>query len=147
MNKVILMGRLGKDPEYRKFDSGSELVSFSLATSESRKDKDGQKVEETEWHNITFWGKSADVLNQYVKKGDQLLVEGSIRTREYEVDGQKRYATDIIGRNFHFIGGMSNGGNQDSDAQKTSPPPPKTSFNDSIKRETSVSEPADDLPF
>ena len=144
MNKVILMGRIGKDPEHRNFDSGSELVSFSLATSESRKNKEGERVEETEWHNVTFWGKSASVISKYLKKGDQILIEGSIKYREYEVDGQKRYATDINGRSFHFVGG----GSKSDGNQEQKPLPPKPSFNSSQPNTPNqTQEKTDDLPF
>lgn len=105
VNKVILLGNLGKDPEVRVFEGGRKLVSFPLATKEVYKDKEGNKVENTEWHNVQFWGPASDVIEKYVKKGNQLYVEGKLRTRSYDdKDGLKKYITEIIGDNFTLIG-------------------------------------------
>jgi single-strand DNA-binding protein len=98
MNIVHLLGRLGKDPEFKQLENTS-IVKFSLATSEKYKDK-----EQTEWHNIVFFGKIAEVLKNYVHKGDMLQVSGKIKTRSYEgKDGEKKYVTEIIGTGFNFI--------------------------------------------
>lgn len=95
INKVILLGNVGKDPEVKQFDNGS-VANFSLATSESYKDKSGERVKRTEWHNITVGTPAlVDIVSKYVKKGDLLYLEGKIRTREYEKEGQKRYITEI----------------------------------------------------
>ena len=105
VNKVILLGRLGKDPELKQVNE-TALAKFSLATSEEWKDKDGEKQERTEWHNCNAWGKQAEVICKYVSKGQQLYVEGSLETRSWETDsGEKRYATDIKVYKFEFIGG------------------------------------------
>lgn len=101
MNKVILLGNVGKDPELK--DDSFKLVKFPIATSE-RYVKDGEKVEKTEWHNVVFFGNQADVIAKYVEKGTKLLVEGRIQTRTYEKDGEKRYSTEIVGTNFEFVG-------------------------------------------
>lgn len=104
MNKVILFGRLGEKPELKTLDNGNTVTSFSFATSEKYTDKQGNKVDQTEWHNIQFWDKQAEVLCQYVDKGDQLLIEGSIRYRHYlNKEGVKIYATDIRGDRFDFV--------------------------------------------
>lgn len=98
MNKATIMGRLGKDPELKK-TGDLDICDFSLATTSKYKDK-----EETEWHNVTFFGKQALVLEKYLQKGMQLLVEGKIVTRNWDgSDGKKRYKTSIIGKEFHFI--------------------------------------------
>lgn len=98
VNKVILVGHTGKDPEIRVFENGRKVASFSLATTETYKDKNGERVEKTEWHNVNFWGPLADIIEKYVKKGSKLYVEGKIRTRSYEQDGVKKYSTDIEGQ-------------------------------------------------
>lgn len=106
MNKVQLLGRLGKDPETKNFDNGSSVTSFNIATDESYKDKDGNKVEKTEWHNVSFFGKQGEVLAKYVKKGQLLLIDGKLQTRSYEKDNEKRYVTEVIGQGFEFIPGQ-----------------------------------------
>jgi single-strand DNA-binding protein len=104
VNKVILLGRIGKDPEVRVLEGNRKVARLSLATSEAYKDKTGQKVEQTEWHNIEFWGPQADVIDSYVKKGNMLYVEGKIRTRSYDgKDGQKKYVTDIVGQSLTLM--------------------------------------------
>jgi single-strand DNA-binding protein len=108
INKVILIGRLGQDPELKYTPSGSAVCNFSLATSESWADKSGQKQEKTEWHRIVVWGKLAELCNQYLAKGRQAFVEGSLQTRSWEgKDGQKRYTTEINARNIQFLGGQA----------------------------------------
>ena len=89
VNKVILLGRVGKEPEIRQVGD-NKVANFSIATSEKFKDKAGNKVENTEWHNVVFWGKQAELIEQYVHKGDELYIEGSIKTETYEKDGEKR---------------------------------------------------------
>ena len=108
INKVILIGRLGQDPELKYTPSGSAVCNFSMATSESWADKSGQKQEKTEWHRIVVWGKLAELCNQYLAKGRQAFVEGSLQTRSWEgKDGQKRYTTEINARNIQFLGGQA----------------------------------------
>jgi len=97
MNRLTLIGRVGQDPKIHKFESGTKKASFSLATSEKYKDKDGNKIEETEWHNCVIFGKLAEVVEKYVNKGDLLALEGRVKTREYEdKDGNKKYITEVI---------------------------------------------------
>lgn len=102
VNKVILLGRVGKQPEIKQVGD-NKVANFSLATSEKFKDKKGDKVENTEWHNVVFWGKQAELIEQYVGKGDELYIEGSIKTETYEKDGEKRYATKIKGIAITFV--------------------------------------------
>ena len=104
VNKVILLGNAGKDPEVKNFDNGKK-VSLSLATTEKYKDKSGQTVETTEWHNLTFWGKLGDVVEKYVKKGNQIYVEGKIKTTKSEKDGVTKYFTDIVCNEMTMLGG------------------------------------------
>jgi single-strand DNA-binding protein len=111
VNKVILVGRVGKDPEVRQAGSSS-VANFSMATSEKFKDKSGQWVENTEWHNIVLWGKQAELAGQYVRKGSMLYVEGSIKTETYEKDGQTKYVTKITGRQMQFLDSKQDGQQQ-----------------------------------
>jgi len=103
MNKVILKGNVGKDPEVKKFDWG-KVAKFSLATTESYKNKEGEKVTNTEWHNCVFKGTIAEVIEKYVHKGDQLLVEGKNVTRQYESNGVNHWATEVVCHSFEFCG-------------------------------------------
>ena len=106
VNKVILVGNLGKDPEVRYTQTGSAVANFSIATSEQWNDRDGKKQERTEWHNIVVWGKQAEHCGQYLSKGRQVYIEGSIRTRSYDdKSGNKRYITEIIAQRIQFLGG------------------------------------------
>lgn len=104
VNKVILVGNLGADPEYREFDNGGGVTKVRLATSDSWTDKNGEKQESTEWHNVEFFGKQADIANEYLSKGRQIYVEGKIQTRTYEKDGETRYAQSIRANSFQFLG-------------------------------------------
>lgn len=104
-NSVQLIGRLGKDPEIRTFDSGSKRASFSIATTESYKNPKGEKVEETQWHNLVIWGKLADVAGQYLKKGTEVAIEGKLVHRSYETaTGEKKYVTEINVNEFVMLG-------------------------------------------
>ena len=106
VNKVILVGNLGKDPEVRYTQSGRAVARFSLATSEVWNDAEGNRQERTEWHNIIVWGKQGETCAQYLAKGRQAYVEGSIRSRSYDdKTGQKRYITEIIAQRVRFLGG------------------------------------------
>src|SRR5215208_4849050 len=106
VNKVILVGHLGKDPEVRFTNSGSAVANFSVATSEQWNDRDGKKQERTEWHNIVVWGKQAESCGQYLAKGRQVYVEGSIRSRSYDdKNGVKRYVSEIFAQRIQFLGG------------------------------------------
>jgi single-strand DNA-binding protein len=104
LNKVMLIGRLGQDPEKRVTPSGASVVTISLATSEKFKDKQGNKQENTEWHRVVFWNKQADLIEQYCKKGSQLFVEGSLTTNKWkDKDGNERFTTEIKGHNLQFL--------------------------------------------
>jgi single-strand DNA-binding protein len=136
VNKVILVGNLGKDPEVQTFDNGIKKASFSLATTEKFKNKDGVLTEETEWHKIVVWGKQAELAETYLRKGNQLFVEGRIRTRSWDdKDGNKRYTTEIAAINLTFLGQRKDQGiaqNEPSMVAEGEIPPPA---------------PDDDLPF
>ena len=106
LNKVMLIGNLGKDPELRFTPSGRAVARFSIATSEQWTTPEGQKQERTEWHNVVVWGKQAESCGQYLSKGRQVFIEGSIRSRQYDdKEGQKRYITEVIAQRVQFLGG------------------------------------------
>lgn len=118
INKVILVGNLGKDPEVRYMPSGSQVTNITLATSESWKDKQsGEQKERTEWHNIVFFNRLAEIAGQYLKKGSQAYIEGSLRTRKWQdKDGNDRYTTEIVASEMQMLGGRGGGtGSMDSD--------------------------------
>jgi single-strand DNA-binding protein len=111
VNKVILVGNLGKDPEVRYLPSGDAVANITLATSSKYKNKTGEMVEETEWHRVTFFGKLAEIVGQYLKKGRSVYVEGRIKTRKYtDKDGVEKYATDIIANEMQMLGGREGAG-------------------------------------
>jgi single-strand DNA-binding protein len=106
VNKVLLIGRLGNDPEVRYTTNGGAVANFNLATNESWTDKNGQKQERTEWHRVVIWGKMAELCGQYLSKGRQAYVEGRLQTREWnDKEGNKRYTTEIIAQSVQFLGG------------------------------------------
>src|SRR3954452_4461676 len=110
VNKVILVGNLGADPETRYTPSGTAITSIRIATSESWKDKQtGEQQERTEWHRVKFFGRLAEIAGEYLKKGGQVYVEGKLRTDEYEKDGVKRYSTDIIADEMQMLGSRGGG--------------------------------------
>lgn len=105
VNLVILVGHIGKDPEVKYMPAGDAVCNLTLATTEAWKDKDsGDKKERTEWHKLTFYRRLAEIVGEYVRKGSQIYVEGSLRTRTYEKEGQKHYVTEIIVRNLQLLG-------------------------------------------
>jgi single-strand DNA-binding protein len=113
VNKVILVGNLGRDPESRSLPSGQPVVNFSLATSRRYKDRDGNRKDETEWHNIVVFGKQAEIAAQYLTKGKQIYLEGRIQTRSWEDKEdktRKHYRTEIICDNFQMLGSKGDGG-------------------------------------
>jgi single-strand DNA-binding protein len=111
VNKVILIGNLGKDPEVRHLEGGVAVARFPIATSESFKDKNGQKQERTEWHNIVVWRGLAEVAEKYLRKGNSVFIEGKIRTSNYQdKDGVQRYSTEIVADNMTMLGGRSDNG-------------------------------------
>jgi len=146
INKVIIVGNLGKDPEVRHFEGGSSVASFSVATSESYMDKKtNEKVTNTEWHNISLWGGLAGVAEKYLKKGNQVYIEGSLRTRKWQdKDGNDRYTTEIVGRTMKMLGG------RDSGSSSYTPPPVAADAPAEVKESaasTTTSGDGDDLPF
>jgi single-strand DNA-binding protein len=129
INKVILVGNLGKDPEVRHLDNGVAVANFSLATTENYKNKEGERVSQTEWHNIVLWRGLAEVAEKYLKKGANVYIEGKIKTRKWEdKEGVTRYNTEILGDNMTMLGGKSPSENK----------PEQTSQSE---------DPKDDLPF
>ncbi|MGV8930928.1 MAG: single-stranded DNA-binding protein [Luteimonas sp.] len=115
INKVILVGNLGNDPETKYTQGGMAITKISLATSSVRKDKDGNQQERTEWHRVTFFGKLGEIAGEYLKKGSQCYVEGSIRYDKYTgSDGVEKYSTDIIGDEMQMLGGRGEGGGSSS---------------------------------
>lgn len=104
INKVIIVGRLGQDPEMKAVGQGSTVTRLNVATSENWIDKSGQKQERTEWHRITVWGKLAEICGKYLAKGRQVYVEGKLQTRSWEDNGQKKYATEIVASTVQFLG-------------------------------------------
>lgn len=120
VNKVILVGNLGKDPEVRHLEGGVAVANFSLATSETYKDKSGQKNEQTEWHNVVAWRGLAEVAEKYLKKGMTVYIEGKLRTRSWDdKEGSKRYTTEIVADNLVMLGkkeGGSAGTNEEQNA-------------------------------
>lgn len=128
VNKVILVGNLGRDPEVRTTPSGQPVAKFSLATNRRRRDKEGNRQDETEWHNIVCWGRQAEIAGEYLTKGKQIYVEGRIQTSSWEdrQSGEKKYRTEIICENFQMLGtrGESGGG-----FRQESPSAPGDDFN------------------
>jgi single-strand DNA-binding protein len=111
VNKVILVGRLGRDPETRYTGGGQAVANFSVATDETYKDKAGERQKRTEWHKIVVWGKQAEIAQQYLKKGSLIFIEGRIQSREWQdKEGQKRTSFEIVATNFRMLGGRSDGG-------------------------------------
>jgi single-strand DNA-binding protein len=111
VNKVILVGRLGQNPEVRYTPSGAAVANFSVATNESWTDKSGQKQERTEWHRIVVWGKLAELCSQYLSKGRQAYVEGRLQTRQWQdKDGQTKYTTEVQAQTVQFLGGGAGAG-------------------------------------
>ncbi|BBJ00140.1 single-stranded DNA-binding protein [Ferrigenium kumadai] len=149
VNKVILVGRLGKDPETRYMTNGEAVTNATLATSENWKDKSGEKQEKTEWHNLVFYRRLAEVAGEYLKKGSQVYIEGKIQTRKWQTkEGQDRYTTEIIVNEMQMLGGKSTGGssfevveNQSAPSRSAAParsaPAAKSSFDNFD----------DDIPF
>jgi len=108
VNKVILVGRLGRDPETRYTGSGQAVANFSVATDESYKDRNGERQKRTEWHKIVVWGKQAEIAQQYLKKGSLIFIEGRIQSREWQdKEGQKRTSFEIVATNFRMLGGRA----------------------------------------
>lgn len=150
VNKVILLGNLGNDPEFTQTTSGLQVAKCSLATSKTWNDDKGQRQEKTEWHRVVFFNRLAEIVSQYLKKGMQIYVEGELRTNSWEKDGVTRYSTEIVAREMQMLGGKQSSGssglNQDqydqefADSGKQSK---KQSFSPSGQTSDSSSGPAD----
>ena len=140
VNKVILVGNVGRDPEVRHLDKGVAVARFSLATTENYTSKTGEKVSNTEWHNIVLWRGLAEVAEKYVKKGSQLYIEGRLRTNTYEKDGVKHYTTEINADTMQLLG------KREGQAEMSSQPVPAESVQSVSEPDFSQPE-EDDLPF
>ena len=145
VNKVILVGNLGADPETRYMPSGSAVTNIRIATSESWKDKtSGEQQERTEWHNVVFFGRLAEIAAEYLRKGSQVYVEGSLRTRKWEgKDGVERYTTETVANEMQMLGGRSGGGSAPASgpsdqSRRSSPAPASSAPSDDFD---------DDIPF
>lgn len=115
VNKAIILGNLGKDPELRYASSGKAVANFSIATTEKWKDQSGNMQEATEWHSVVLWGRQAEVAKEYLSKGSSVYIEGRIQTRNYDdKNGVKRYVTEIVGQKMQFLGAKAGGQAQDS---------------------------------
>jgi single-strand DNA-binding protein len=150
VNKVIIVGNLGRDPEVRYTASGQPVANFSVATSERWTDKNtGQPQEKTEWHRIVVWGKQAANCGQYLKKGRSVYVEGRLQTREWvdPKDNQKRYVTEIVANQVQFLGGRDGAGDPRPmpDGNDFGPPPPE--FASDASASSGSSSPDEDIPF
>ena len=139
MNKVILIGRLGGDPELKYTPNGTAQAKINLATSERWKDNDGNNQEKTEWHRIITWRRQAEFAGEWLKKGQLVCVEGKLQTRSWEQDGQKKYMTEVVADNITMLGSKGDAGGKSSDSaptSETSPDEPKE-----------MEDEEDDLPF
>ena len=133
VNKVILIGNLGKDPELRYLDNGVAVANFSLATTENYKNKSGERVSQTEWHNVVVWRGLAEVAEKYLRKGASVYIEGKIKTRKWEdKEGNTRYNTEILADNMNMLGGK---------------PSQEDSLSSSASLHVSNDDKSDDLPF
>lgn len=140
LNKVMLIGNLGKDPEVRYTQAGTAVASFSLATSERFKGKTGEWEEKTEWHNITLWGRLAEISGEYLSKGKTVYIEGRLQTRKWQDrDGKDRYTTEIVGDRMQMLSGKGDGGGRQGggrEAEQATQVNEEPAFN-----------PDDDIPF
>ena len=134
VNKVILIGRLGADPQLKYTPSGCANVNFNLATNESWKDKDGNQQEKTDWHRVVAWGKLAEIIGKWMKKGSSIYLEGRLQTRTYDdQNGVKRYITEVVALDIEMLGGRGGSSDQSQDMPPQEP--------------MGSSEPEDGLPF
>jgi single-strand DNA-binding protein len=145
VNKVILLGNVGKDPEIRAAGSGTTIASFSIATSERFKDQTGNWADRTEWHNLVAFGKVAEIIRDYVKKGAKLYVEGALRTSSWDdkTSGQKRYKTEIIVNDVSLLSGKGEGGGDYSRSNTDTFDPPSRA--EDFSQSTQITD--DDIPF
>jgi len=145
VNKVILVGNLGKDPEVQYLDNNVSVARFSLATNDSYKDKDGNRVDQTEWHNVVAWRGLAKIAEDYLKKGSKIYLEGKIRTRSWDdkQTGDKKYATEIVADNFIMLDRREDGGSYQPAAKSA----PVKQEAPSAPAEEAAAPQGDDLPF
>ena len=145
LNKVMLIGNLGKDPEVRYTTAGTPVASFSIATSEKFKNKAGEWEERTEWHNITLWSRLAEIAGEYLAKGKTVYIEGRLQTRKWQDrDGKDRYTTEIVGEKMQMLGGKGDGGGRQGGgrpAAEDAGPAAQQSY------EEPVFNPDEDIPF
>lgn len=142
VNKVILVGRLGKDPEVRNLENGTTVANFTLATSESYKDRTtGEKKEITEWHNIVVWRALAEITQKYLHKGDMVYIEGKLRTRSWEKEGVTRYTTEVVADNMTMLSTKGSGGSGSGYS------PVESSSSDNFRANAPADTSTDDLPF
>ena len=150
VNKVILVGRLGKDPEVKKMTNGEAVTNVTLATSENWKDKTGVKQEKTEWHNLVFYRRLAEIAGQYLKKGSQIYVEGKIQTRKWQdKEGQDRNMTEIVVNEMQMLGGKSGSPSAQATTQSASQKDDDFDipFGDDVSRKATSSWGDDDKPY
>ena len=141
VNKVILMGHLGRDPEMRYMPDGTANATLNLATSETYKDREGNRQERTEWHRVVLWGRMAEIAGEYLRKGSQAYIEGRIHTRKWaDKDGQERYSTEIRGDRLQLVGGRRDGADGGT-------PVPQHGGGDGNMGATPMEEFDDDIPF
>lgn len=146
LNKVMLLGHLGHDPELKAIQGGNLVLNLRLATSESFLDRNNTRQERTDWHTVTVWGKRAEALSKILVKGSQIFVEGRLQTRSYEKNGEKRYATDVVASNIHLAGGKRSDSHASSNANGASHPPDPTRA--SFDEPNYAEDPgADEIPF
>jgi single-strand DNA-binding protein len=145
INKAILIGNVGKDPDIRHLENGTPVCTFPLATSENYTNKSGEKVSNTEWHNIVLWRQLAEVAGKYVKKGSQIYIEGRIKTRSYDdKDGNKKYITEIVGDSLQLLGRKPEDSGSAAPAPSSAPEPRAQQEADVYVQGTNG---GDDLPF
>jgi single-strand DNA-binding protein len=148
VNKVILIGNVGRDPETRYMPSGDAMVNLSLATTDQWKDKNGEKQEKTEWHRIVIFGKTAEIAGQYLRKGSQIYIEGRLQTRKWtDKEGQERYTTEIVADRMQMLGSRGGGGDAPMDREPTSNAAPEPRAAAPRKSGTGFDDIDDDIPF
>jgi single-strand DNA-binding protein len=150
VNKVILIGNVGRDPETRYMPSGDAIVNLSLATTDTWKDKNGEKQERTEWHRVAFFGKTAEIAGQYLRKGSQVYIEGRLQTRKWtDKEGQERYTTEIVADRMQMLGSRGGGGDAPMDREPAPAPgaAPEPRAAAPRKSGTGFDDIDDDIPF
>jgi single-strand DNA-binding protein len=154
INKVILIGNLGRDPEVRYMPSGDAVANITIATTETWKDKAGEKQEQTEWHRVAMFGKTAEIAGEYLKKGSQVYIEGKLQTRKWtDKEGQERYTTEIRADRMQMLGSRSGGSERMAPPEDDAPPPARSSAAAPAKKAAGAGKGGnfddleDDIPF